>query len=277
MVAALLIAFREGLEAALVVGITLGYLRRVRLVRQSRYIWMGVMAAVLASVLRAAGFQLVGLELEGRSEQLFEAGTMFLAVGVLTWMIFWMRYQARPMGGALERDVQQAISKGQNWGLVAVAFVAVFREGVETALFLSAAAFAGQAAGTLIGAILGLALAASIGLLIYTSSVRLNVKLFFQVTGALLLLFAAGMLAHGVHELQETGLVPTLIEQLWDTNSILDERSPLGEALKALVGYNGNPSVEEVIAYGAYWFLALVGVRWWVERKTAQAEPILRD
>ena len=102
-------------------------------------------------------------------------------------------------------------------------------------------------------------------------------KLFFQVTGALLLLFAAGMLAHGVHELQETGLVPTLIEQLWDTNSILDERSPLGEALKALVGYNGNPSVEEVIAYGAYWLLALVGVRWWVERKTAQAEPILRD
>jgi high-affinity iron transporter len=196
---------------------------------------------------------------------------MFLAVGVLTWMIFWMRYQARTLKSTLEREVRSAVHAGQNWGLAAVAFLAVFREGVETALFLSAAAFANDALGTLAGAVLGLGIAALVGYLIYASTVRLNIRLFFNVTSVLLLVFAAGLLAHGIHEFQEAGLIPTVNEHLWDTNPILDEQSPVGEVLKTLVGYNGNPSLEEVIAYWAYWLVALLGVRWWVQRKAAQS------
>ena len=271
MIPALFVAFREGLEAALIVGIVLGYLIKTGHKERARYAWAGVLAAVAASVALALAIQIVGAELEGRAEQVFEGVTMFLAVGVLTWMIFWMRYQARTLKSTLEREVHTAVHAGQNWGLAAVAFLTVFREGVETALFLSAAAFANDGLGTLAGAILGLAIAALVGYLIYATAVRLNLGLFFNVTSVLLLVFAAGLLAHGIHEFQEAGLIPTLNEHLWDTNSILDEQSPAGEVLKALVGYNGNPSVEEVIAYWAYWLVALLGVRWWADRKAARA------
>ena len=253
MAAAALIALREGLEAALIVGIVLGYLRRIGYLEGRRSVWVGVFAAVLASVGLAILIQLVGMELEGRAEKIFEGATMFLAVGVLTWMIFWMRYQARLIKPSLEQNVQDAVVTGTKWGLIFVAFAAVFREGVEMALFLSAAAFASDGQGTLIGAGLGLAAALLIGILIYASTAQLNIRLFFNITSVLLLLFAAGLLAHGIHEFQEAGLIPTVNEQVWDTNNVLDENSSLGRMLKAVFGYNGNPSLEEVVAYFGYW------------------------
>ncbi len=269
MAAATLISLREGLEAALIVGILLGYLRKINYPAGRGPVWAGVLAATILSIGVAVVIQTVGLKLEGSAEQLFEGTTMFLAVGVLTWMIFWMRYQARLMRTTLEQDVQAAIAAGRNRGLAAVSFVAVFREGIETALFLSAAAFASQGPGTLPGAVLGLGLAALIGYLIYATTARLNVRIFFNVTSALLLLFAAGLFAHGVHEFQEAGVFPTLNAQLWNTNQILDESSTIGEFLKALIGYNGNPSFEEVAAYLLYWVATLLGVRLWVQAKFA--------
>ena len=273
MTAAALITLREGLEAALIVGILLGYLAKIGQGDRRAFIWSGVVVAALASVLLAAFIQILGLKLEGRAEQIFEGATMFLAVGVLTWMIFWMRYQARLLKNELERGVQQAVATGRNIGLFSLAFIAVFREGVETALFLSAAAFASPGEGTLQGAALGLALAALLGYLVYASTVRLNVRTFFNVTSVLLLLFAAGLLSHGIHEFQEAGLVPTVNEQVWDTNHLLDEASPTGELLKALFGYNGNPSLEEVAGYLAYWAVTLLGVRWWMQRRFASEQP----
>jgi high-affinity iron transporter len=267
MVAATLISLREGLEAALIVGILLGYLRKINYRAGRGPVWIGVLAAVILSIGVAFVIQSVGLELEGRAEQLFEGTTMFLAVGVLTWMIFWMRYQARLMRTTLEQGVQAAIAAGRNRGLAAVAFVAVFREGIETALFLSAAAFASEGTGTLPGAIVGLGLAVLIGYMIYATTARLNVRIFFNLTSALLLIFAAGLFAHGVHEFQEAGVFPTLNAQLWNTNHILDESSTVGEFLKALVGYNGNPSFEEVAAYLVYWVATLLGVRLWMQAK----------
>ena len=269
MAAAALIALREGLEAALIIGIVLGYLRKIGYLEGRRPVWAGVFAAVLASLGLAFIIQLVGMELEGRAEQLFEGTTMFLAVGVLTWMIFWMRYQARLIKTSLEQDVQKAVETGTKWGLVLVAFTAVFREGVETALFLSAAAFAADSQGTLIGAALGLAAAVLIGYLIYATTVRLNIRLFFNITSVLLLLFAAGLLAHGIHEFQEAGLIPTVNEHVWDTNHVLDENSSLGQMLKAVFGYNGNPSLEEVVGYVGYWVAVLLGLRLWMERRFA--------
>jgi high-affinity iron transporter len=226
-----------------------------------------VFAALISSLGVAAGIQSIGLELEGTPEQLFEGATMFLAVGVLTWMIFWMRYQARLLKTTLESDVRAAVETGSNRVLAALAFLAVFREGVETALFLSAAAFASDGEGTLTGALLGLGVALVLGYLLYASSTRVNVRVFFNVTSVLLLLFAAGLLAHGVHEFQEAGLIPTVKAQVWDTNHLLNERSPTGELFKALFGYNGNPSFEEVAAYLLYWVATLLGVRWWLQTK----------
>jgi len=269
MAAAALIALREGLEAALIVGIVLGYLRRIGYLEGRRSVWVGVFAAVLASLGLAFLIQLVGMELEGRAEKIFEGATMFLAVGVLTWMIFWMRYQARLIKPSLEQNVQDAVVTGTKWGLIFVAFAAVFREGVEMALFLSAAAFASDGQGTLIGAGLGLAAALLIGILIYASTAQLNIRLFFNITSVLLLLFAAGLLAHGIHEFQEAGLIPTVNEQVWDTNNVLDENSSLGRMLKAVFGYNGNPSFEEVVAYFGYWIAVLLGLRWWMESRFA--------
>jgi len=274
LAAATLITFREGLEAALIVGIVIGYLVKIGEGRRAGAAWAGVGAAVLLSALLAFGINAVGAELEGRAEQIFEGVTMFLAVGVLTWMIFWMRFQARFMKASLEKEVQTAATSGQTLALFSVAFLAVFREGVETALFLSASAFAADGLGTLVGAVLGLAVAAALGWFIYASTVRLNVRLFFNVTSVLLLLFAAGLLAHGVHEFQEASLLPMTIEHVWDINHILNEESIAGELLKALFGYNGNPSLLEVISYVAYWLVALLGVRWWVGRRAARMTAV---
>ena len=274
MAAATLISLREGLEAALIVGIVLGYLRKINYPQGRGYVWLGVFGAVAASLGVAAVIQAVGFELEGRAEAIFEGATMFLAVGVLTWMIFWMRYQARLIKTSLEQDVHAAVQSGRNRGLAAVSFVAVFREGVETALFLSAAAFASDSGGTLPGAVLGLGIAILIGYVLYASTARLNIRLFFNLTSILLLLFAAGLLAHGVQEFQEAGLIPTLNAQVWDTNHLLDESSPVGQLFKALFGYNGNPSLEEVVAYLFYWVATLLGLRWWMQAKfTPRLKP----
>ncbi len=269
MAAAALISLREGLEAALIVGIVLGYLSRIGYFEGRKAVWTGVAAAVLASLGLALIIQVVGTQLEGRAEEIFEGATMFLAVGVLTWMIFWMRYQARLLKPTLERDVQHAVETGTKWGLIIVAFIAVFREGVETALFLSAAAFASDGQGTLIGAAIGLGAALLIGYLIYASTTRLNIRAFFNVTSILLLLFAAGLLAHGIHEFQEAGLIPTVNGQVWDTNHLLDENSSLGQLLRTVFGYNGNPSLEEVLAYVGYWVVVLLGLRFWLESRTS--------
>jgi len=266
MLAAGLITFREGLEAALIVGIVLGYLKKIGRLDRQGYLWGGVIAAAIASLGVALGLQAIGAQLTGRAEEIFEGAMIFLAVGVLTWMIFWMRYQGRYIKVALERDLQVAVTAGENWALFSLAFLAVFREGVETALFLSAATFASAATNTLWGGLLGLGIAILVGYLIFATTVRLDVKRFFDVTSVLLLLFAAGLLAQGVHEFQEAGLIPAIVEQVWDINHILDEKSTLGSILKALFGYNGNPSLLEVSSYLGYWVVVLSGVRWWIKR-----------
>jgi high-affinity iron transporter len=174
---------------------------------------------------------------------------------------------------ALEGRVQSAIGNGQDWGLTAVAFLAVFREGVETALLLSAVAFTTDATGALVGALLGLALAALLGTLIYASTIRLNLRMFFSVTSLLLLAFAAGLLARGVHEFQEAGVLASLNEHVWDLSGVLSEESLLGQVAAIVFGYQASPSFESVIVYAAYWLATLVGVRWWLDRRLGRSTP----
>lgn len=267
MIAALLISLREGLEASLIIGIVFSYLKKTGQTQYRKYAWAGVAAAVLVSAAIALGIQAIGAEFEGTGEQIFEGTMMLLAVGMLTWMIFWMRIQARTLKSSLESELALSMHHSSPRELFAVTFLAVVREGVETALLLAATAFMINGAETVVGTGIGLALAALIGVLLYASVVKLNVRAFFNVTSVLLLLFAAGMFASSLHEFQEAGLVMTIQEHVWNTSAILSDEAGLGLILKALFGYNSSPSLMEVIGYVAYWVFALVGMPWLVDRR----------
>jgi high-affinity iron transporter len=261
MLASFLLSLREGIEAALIIGIVIGALRKMRRMEMIPAVWYGTLSAVLVSVAGGVLLTALGLSMEGIAEQIFEGVAMLLAAGVLTWMIFWMSRQARGMKGELESGVHKAAFEGGKRGLFALAFLAVVREGVELALFLTAATFASDAQSTILGALLGLGLAIVLGWGLFASTIRLDLRRFFQVTGFLLILFAAGLVAHGVHEFNEAGVIPSVIEHVWNINPILDENATLGSMLKALFGYNGNPSLTEVLAYFAYFVAIFFGLR----------------
>lgn len=261
MLASFLLSLREGIEAALIISIVIGALQKMRRMELTPAVWYGTFSAVLVSVAGGVLLTVFGLSMEGMAEKIFEGVTMLLAAGVLTWMIFWMSRQARNIKGELESGVHKAAFEGGKRGLFALAFLAVVREGVELALFLTAATFASGAQGTILGALLGLGLAVVLGWSLFASTIRLNLRRFFQVTGFLLILFAAGLVAHGVHEFNEAGVIPSVIEHVWNVNPILDENATLGSILKALFGYNGNPSLTEVLAYLAYFVTIFFGLR----------------
>lgn len=262
MLPAFLLSLREGLEAALIIGIVLSALRKINRSDLKPAVWAGIFSAILISL--AAGWLLtaLGLSLEGKAEEIFEGFTMLLAAGILTWMIFWMHRQGRRLRAELENGVRQAAaSTASRRALFSLAFLAVVREGIELALFLSAASFAVQGGETLPGALLGLTAAVLLGWLLFAATLRLDLRRFFQVTGVLLLLFAAGLTAHGIHEFNEAGWIPPVIEHIWDINPWLDENSTAGSLLQTLFGYNGNPSLTEMLAYLAYVGLAVLGLR----------------
>jgi high-affinity iron transporter len=269
MIASFLLALREGLEAALIVGLTIGVLTKMKRREQTPAVWAGVGVATAVSLIVALVLNRVGAAFEGRAEQIFEGVTMFLASAVLTWMIFWMARQGRQVQNDLQADVKTALVRGGRWGLFAIAFFAVVREGIETALFLTAAAMTSSAEQVLIGGLAGLAAAAVLGWVLFATAVRLNLRRFFQVTSILLILFAAGLMAHGIHEFNEAGLIPSVIEHVWDMNHILDENSAVGITLKALFGYNGNPSLTEILGYVGYYVAIFLGLRQAERRSTA--------
>lgn len=261
MLPSYILSLREGLEAALIIGIVIGALRKFNRTELSPVVWNGTLSAVLLSVITALVLQSVGASLEGNAEIIFEGVTMLIAAGVLTWMIFWMHHQARHIKGDLEAGVKQATLHSGTKVLFLLAFTAVLREGIELALFLTAATMASDSQQVLTGAILGLGTSALLGWSLFASIVKLDLRRFFQVTGALLILFAAGLVAHGVHEFNEIGWIPNLVEHVWDINYLLNEDSTLGSILKALFGYNGNPSLTEVIAYLGYYGAIFLGLR----------------
>ena len=262
-----LLSLREGLEAALIIGIVLGALTKIRRTDLSPAVWLGTLTAVGVSILTAVLLTSFGMSLEDEFEQIFEGVTMLIAAGILTWMIFWMGKQARFLKGELEAGVNKAAATTGKRAMFWLAFIAVVREGIELALFITAAFFAGDQSQlstniiqTLVGTILGLGTAVLLGWTLFATTVRLDLRRFFQVTGFLLILFAAGLVAHGVHEFNEVGWIPVIIEHIWDVNAIVDENSLFGQLLRTLFGYNGNPSLTEMIAYFVY--LAVVTVLW---------------
>ena len=257
MLPSFLLAFREGLEAALIIGIALGVIQKIKRPELTRPLVMGTLSAVIVSILVAYFLNLIGAQFEGVAEEIFEGIVMLSAAGLLTWMIFWMQQQSVFMKQKMELEVKSASrNKTGKSAIFGLAFLAVGREGIELALFLTAARASVGAIPTWLGAVVGLGAAIAAGWLLFRSTAQLPLKSFFAVTNILLLLFAAGLVAHGVHELNEAGWIPAIIEHFYDINFILNEKSTVGAIMTALFGYNGNPSLTETISYLLY-FVAI--------------------
>lgn len=261
MLGSFLITLREGVEAALIVGILLSYLSKTGKSRYNSYIYYGVIAAALGSGVAAYLFNLFFGGFTGRFEKIFEGSIMFLAVVVLTYMVVWMHHQSRSVGMELKKKADAAIESKNLWALSTLSFIAVFREGVETVLFLYAL-FIQQAANnggsanylsSILGAFGGIITAIILAYIFFKGFAHVNLKTFFRATGIIIIIISAGLLAHGVHEFEEAGILPPIIEHVWDINHILDEKGTAGSFLKAMFGYNGNPSLLEVAAYILYY------------------------
>lgn len=257
MLSSFVIVLREGIEAALIVGLVLAAIRRSGALHLARSVWFGVGLALGVSLVVGLGFALTVGNLPDEVAQTVEGIASLTAVLVLTYMVFWMRRQSRTLSRQIDDKVGAAASVGSGWAVGVLAFSAVLREGLETALFLYATLTASSALAGAVGALLGLAVAIGLGYALYTGSLRLDLRSFFTVTGVVIIVLAAGLLAYGIHELQEVGALPVVVEHLWDTNHLLDETAGVGAMLKGLVGYNGNPSLLEVVAYWSY--LLVVG------------------
>jgi high-affinity iron transporter len=264
-ISALLISLREGVEMALVVGIVLAYLGQVGARVARRSVWLGTGAAALVSLAALGILVALDAEFTGATEMIFEGSTMLLAAVFLTWMILWMSRHARALKGELQRGVTEALAHGgAAWGLFLLVFFAVVREGVELALLL----FAAPGQGKLLGSVAGLALAAGIGVLIYAFGRRVDLRSFFRFTTIFLVLFAAGLVTHAVHEFVEAGLAggPTL----FDLGETLPDKDGLGAVLRTLFGYSADPTALEGVIYVGYYV-----VIWLLSRTRLARAPIV--
>lgn len=259
MLPSYLLALREGLEAALIIGIVLSVLRKMEHQKLNTAVWLGVLSAIVFSALAALVLNLIGAEFEGKGEQLFEGITMFLAAGILTWMVFWMRKQSAVMKQNIESSVRLAAEGQGKKAVFLLAFLTVAREGIELALFLLAISLTTNPSQEWLGAGLGVSSAVLIGWIVFTTTRKLRLSRFFRATNALLALFAAGLVGLGIHEFNELGWIPAIVEHVWNLNSILPDQSTLGQLLKALVGYNSSPSLSQVIGYFGF-FVVLIGM-----------------
>lgn len=256
MLANFLIGLREGLEAALVVGILIAYVVKIGRREVLPRLWAGVGAAIVISLGVGALLTWGPYGLSFQAQEAIGGALSIVAVGFVTWMIFWMAATAREMRHDLESRVDVALT-GAAWGIVLLAFLSVGREGIETALFVWAnVAGSGESWIPAIGALLGILAAIVIEILIYRGFVRINLGKFFTWTGAFLILVAAGVLSYGIGDLQESGIIPGALAKAWDINHIIPASSWYGTVLQGIVNFNPNPSWLQV--GGWLLFLAIV-------------------
>jgi high-affinity iron transporter len=274
MVPALLITLREGLEAALIVTILAAYLVRTGRRPELRAVWTGVVAAIVGSLAVGIAIAAGAAELSHKAQELLEGFAGLGAVTLLTWMIFWMRRHARSLRAELARKADQAIASGSFLALPLLAFVAVGREGLETVLFLYAAFSASNSvASSGSGAVVGLLVAVALGYGIYKGSARLNLRAFFQITGGLIIVVAAGLLASSVHEFNEAGALLFLTDQAWDLSGVIGSSGVIGTLLKGLVGYVPQPTVLQALAYFGYLVPTLFAF-YGFQQKAKSAAPV---
>lgn len=263
MLTAFFVMLREGFEAALIVAILYAYLRKTSRQDLIPAMWQGVGAAAALSVGAGVVIHLSIEGLEGEARLRAFAAISVFAVAVLTWMIFWMRKHARAIKGELQEVLDEAMSTTGRvrWAVVAAAFFAVLREGLEAALFMIATATTEDGAQVLIGAVIGLAVACVLGWAVVLGGKRMPMRQFFQVTGVALILFAGGLIARTVMFLQTSGDLGISWNNVYDVTSVswLTTETEVGRFLGAMFGWDPRPSIEQVVAYLAY-----VGIVTWL-------------
>lgn len=258
-----MIGLREGLEAALIVSIVAAFLRRQGRLQALRYVWLGVGIAVVLCTAVGVALQLLDEQLPQSQQEQLETVIGVCAVGIVTFMIFWMRRHAAGLRGQIEDSAAAALASGSVVGLVAMAFFAVLREGLETAVFLLAAFQASSNALTAgVGALLGILTAVVIGFGIYRGGVRINLARFFRVTSVFLVLIAAGLLATAVHTAHEGGWVNTLQHQALDLSWLVVPGTVTSSLLTGMLGLQPLPTQGEVLAYLIYAVPMLLFVLW---------------
>lgn len=260
----LVVTAREALEAALIVGVMAAYLKKTGRNNLSRYLYFGIVGAVVTSVLLGAGIALLYGSLPETLEAVFAGTASITATLVLTYMIFWMARNSRRMRGELESKIESSVSKGYLFGIAIVAFAAVAREGLETVLFLSAFAVS-DATSTIFGAIAGAMIVTGLSIAMMKGIYRLNISQFFKYTSMILVVFAAGIFASGVREFievgEETGVeLGLLATKAYDLNipdsSLMGNQGAVGSILKAIFGYRTSLDWLPVIVYFGYWLTA---------------------
>jgi high-affinity iron transporter len=274
MLATLVIFLREGVEASMIIAILLAYLNRIGRRDHFRDVFIGVGAALLvATAGGVVAYETIRSYDGSRVQTIFETVTYLVAATVLTYMTFWMRKHARSLSKELRARADAALDGRARWGLGLLAFQAVGREGLETVVFTLAIIFSTSTAGALTGAVIGLAGALGIAFVIYRLGHRLNLSRFFTVIGVLLMVFAAGLLADSVENLQQLGWLPVLEEPMWHSARLLSENSAFGDVLHSFFGYSDAPTPLQLLVYVTYLAIAALAYLGVWERMRARAEP----
>jgi len=270
------ITLREGFEAALIVGLIYTYLEKIGARREFRYVTVGALLGVVASLILGIMVTVLSGPLVDLGPDLIGAVVLFSASGMLTWHGWWMRRHALAIRGDLQRRIDAAQAQQQFWIVGVIAFTGVFREGAETVLFLwGLLTQVGKTAGAsllALGGLLGVVGAVVLGVLVFHGARQLSLRRFFAWTSGFLLLLAAGLFSTGVGRLQGLGFLPAA-DTLWDTSRWLDDRSFLGSLLAGLFGYRSRPSTLEAVAYGAY--LVVAGAL--IFRGTGDRDPSISE
>ena len=252
MLSSFIIALREGLEAALIVGILIAYICKTDKRHLLTYLWAGVVVAVIASGGVGGILSFTSSELSPRAEELFAGTTSLVAVAIVTWMVFWMKRTARYLRSDLAGKVDRALIAGP-LALAGAAFFAVIREGLETSLFVySNFKSVADPFNSAIGLIAGFGVAIALGYLIYKSSINLDLSKFFTYTGIALIIVAAGVLSYGVHEFQELGVLPGADFFAWDVTSVIGKESLVGGVLSGTIGFDTTTSWLQLLIYSVY-------------------------
>jgi high-affinity iron transporter len=261
--ATFLIFLREGIEASMIVAILLAYLDRMGQRRHFRDVFLGVGLAMVLVLIGGVTLYLTLKNYAGsRTQTIFETVTYSIAAVVLTYMTFWMRNHARGLSGELRTRAEAAMDGRARFGLGVLSFQAVGREGLETMVFTLAIAFASSGRQVLAGGLAGLAVALLIALAIYRFGKKINVGVFFTTIGGVLMIFAAGLIADAVENLQELGWIHFLNSTLWNSSGILGQDTTFGDILHSFFGYADRPTVLQLICYGLYLAGAVYAFLW---------------